>query len=142
MILAHIKLNILSALLAGLTVSFVLTTVAFSQTNTMETVKRTSDVIYGRKAGMALTLDVFEPAHKNGAGIIFLVSGGWASSHDDLSMVHVTPEVYSIYLARGYTVFAVVPVSSYGSAGLSAASVSWSSCWVGSLAENWTSLMP
>ncbi len=73
-----------------------------------EAVKRTPDVIYGRKAGMALTLDVFEPAHKNGAGVIFLVSGGWASSHDDLSMVHVTPENYSIYLNRGYTVFAVV----------------------------------
>jgi acetyl esterase/lipase len=81
---------------------------AFGETNTMETVKRTQDVVYAHKAGTALTLDVFEPAHKNGAGVIFLVSGGWASSHDDLSMVHVTPEFYSIYLARGYTVFAVV----------------------------------
>ena len=71
-------------------------------------VKRTMDVIYGRKAGMALTLDVFEPAHKNGAGVIFLVSGGWASSHDDLSIVHVIPENYTVYLNRGYTVFAVV----------------------------------
>ncbi len=76
--------------------------------NAMDTVKRTPDVVYGRKAGMALTLDVFEPAHKNGAGVIFLVSGGWASSHDDLSMVHVTPEFYALYLERGYTVFAVV----------------------------------
>jgi len=39
-------------------------------------VKRTSDVIYGRKAGMALTMDVFQPAQKNGDGVIFLVSGG------------------------------------------------------------------
>ncbi len=71
-------------------------------------VKRTSDVIYGRKAGMALTLDVFQPAHKNGAGVIFLVSGGWASSYDDTSMVHVDVENYATYLRRGYTVFAVV----------------------------------
>jgi acetyl esterase/lipase len=71
-------------------------------------IKRTSDVVYGRKAGMALTLDVFQPARQNGAGVIFLVSGGWASSHDDLSMVHVDVSNYEIYLRRGYTVFAVV----------------------------------
>src|SRR5882724_1236718 len=35
-----------------------------------EDVKRTTDVVYGRKAGMALTLDVFEPARKNGAAIV------------------------------------------------------------------------
>jgi acetyl esterase/lipase len=71
-------------------------------------VKRTPDIIYGRKAGMALTLDMFEPAKKNGAAVIFIVSGGWLSSHDDTTMVHVTPEVYSPFLSRGYTVFAVV----------------------------------
>jgi len=71
-------------------------------------VKRTSDVVYGRKAGMALTLDVFQPGQKNGAGVIFLVSGGWASSHDDTSMVHVDVDNYAPYLRRGYTVFAVV----------------------------------
>ncbi|HEX4486249.1 MAG TPA: alpha/beta hydrolase [Terriglobales bacterium] len=81
---------------------------AFGQDPKGEAVKRTTDVIYGRKAGMVLTLDVFEPAKKNGAGVIFLVSGGWASSHDDTSMVHVTPENYFPYLLRGYTVFAVV----------------------------------
>ncbi len=40
--------------------------------------KRTPDVIYGRKAGMVLTVDVFEPAQKNGSDVVFLVSGGWA----------------------------------------------------------------
>jgi acetyl esterase/lipase len=71
-------------------------------------VTRTMDVVYGRKAGMALTMDVFEPARKNGAAVIFIVSGGWLSSHDDPTMVHVTPEYYTPYLDRGYTVFAVV----------------------------------
>ncbi len=71
-------------------------------------VKRTSDVIYGRKAGMALTMDVFQPGQKNGAGVIFLVSGGWASSYDDPTMVHVDVENYAPYLRHGYTVFAVV----------------------------------
>jgi acetyl esterase/lipase len=109
MILTHIKLPTPSAvMLTSLAIYLMTTLFAFGEANTMDTVKRTQDVVYGHKAGMALTLDVFEPAHKNGAGIIFLVSGGWASSHDDLSTVHVTPEYYSIYLGRGYTVFAVV----------------------------------
>jgi acetyl esterase/lipase len=71
-------------------------------------IRHTPDVIYGHKAGMALTLDVFQPAQKNGAGVIFLVSGGWASSYDDPSMVHVDVANYETYLRRGYTVFAVV----------------------------------
>jgi acetyl esterase/lipase len=66
-------------------------------------VRHTADVIYGRKAGMALTLDVFTPSQKNGAGVIFLVSGGWASSYDNVAV-----ENYETYLRRGYTVFAVV----------------------------------
>ena len=73
-----------------------------------EDVKRTADVVYGRKAGMALTLDVFEPARKNGAAIVFIVSGGWLSSHDDPALPRIAPEYYDSYLARGYTVFAVV----------------------------------
>jgi acetyl esterase/lipase len=71
-------------------------------------VKRTIDVMYGRKAGMVLTMDVSEPSKKNGAAVVFLVSGGWLSSHDDTTMVHVTPEYFQPYLSRGYTVFAVV----------------------------------
>ena len=74
------------------------------------TVRRTSDVVYWHKAGTALTMDVFTPAKPNGAGVIFLVSGGWMSSHDEVvpGIVHVTPEYYFPYLRRGYTVFAVV----------------------------------
>ena len=65
---------------------------------------RKEDVIYGRKFGTALTLDVFTPKGKlNGAGVIFCVSGGWFSSHDN-----VNPGSYQPFLKRGYTVFAVV----------------------------------
>ena len=39
---------------------------------------RREDVIYGRKFGTALTLDVFRPLKEaNGLGVIFVVSGGW-----------------------------------------------------------------
>ena len=40
----------------------------------------TTDVVYGYKDGLALTLDVHRPAHPNGAGLICVVSGGWQSS--------------------------------------------------------------
>jgi len=65
--------------------------------------KRTEDVVYGRKFGTALTLDVFQPAKPNGIGIVWMVSGGWFSSHEA-----VNPGSYKPLLARGYTVFAVV----------------------------------
>lgn len=66
-------------------------------------VKRTEDLIYGRKFGTALTMDVFEPEHKNGAGVIFMVSGGFFSSKEAVSQ-----KTYQPLLDRGYTVFAVV----------------------------------
>lgn len=74
-------------------------------------VKRTEDVIYGRKDGMALTMDVFQPSQPNKAGIIYLVNGGWLSSKSTPLMQNVTPEYYRMFLDRGYTVFAVVTSS-------------------------------
>ena len=76
-----------------------------------ELVKRTEDVVYGRKAGMALTLDVFQPAKPNGSGLLFLVNGGWLSSKSTPLMVTIRPDDYRVFLERGYTVFAVVTSS-------------------------------
>src|SRR5690349_5902591 len=65
------------------------------------------DVIYGRKSGMALTMDVFTPkARRNGAGVILIVSGGWQSSHDHIRILG--EKFVGPFLGRGYTVFAVV----------------------------------
>lgn len=72
---------------------------------------RTEDVIYGRKFGMALTMDVFQPRKPNRCGILFLVNGGWLSSKDTPRMQNVQPDYYRPFLARGYTVFAVVTSS-------------------------------
>lgn len=70
---------------------------------------RIEDVIYGRKAGMALTLDVFQPAAPNGYGVIFVVDGAWYSAHDaESNKPSVQPDSYKSLLGRGYTVFAVV----------------------------------
>ncbi len=76
-------------------------TEAGAQTNV--NYKRTEDVIYGRKYGTALTMDVFQPAKPNGFGVIAIVSGGWFSAHEAIN----TP-FYMPLLERGYTVFAVV----------------------------------
>src|SRR6266699_3005014 len=65
--------------------------------------QRIEDVIYGRKFGTALTLDVFQPEKPNGCGILFMVSGGFFSSHDAIN-----PGFYRALLEHGYTVFAVV----------------------------------
>src|SRR5207247_5494548 len=65
---------------------------------------RQRDVIYGRKYGTALTMDVFTPKKEaNGAGVVFAVSGGWFSAHEAIN-----PGFYDEVLRRGYTVFAVV----------------------------------
>ena len=67
-------------------------------------ITRSEDVIYGRKFGTALTLDIFQPTKDaNGHGIIFMVSGGWFSAHEN-----VNAGFYKTFLDRGYTVFAVV----------------------------------
>jgi acetyl esterase/lipase len=64
----------------------------------------TADVVYGHKDGLALTFDVFTPAAPNGAGVLFMVSGGWVSTW-------VAPEMlvrrFEPLLAKGFTVFAV-----------------------------------
>jgi acetyl esterase/lipase len=41
--------------------------------------KITPDVVYGHKAGMALTFDVIHPKKPNGAAVLFMMSGGWFS---------------------------------------------------------------
>jgi acetyl esterase/lipase len=69
---------------------------------------RTEDVIYRRKHGTALTLDVFAPKENpNGAAIVMMISGSWRSSHDN-----IRPQFATEYAKRGYTVFAVVHGSS------------------------------
>jgi len=72
-----------------------------SQTNADYT--RIEDIIYGRKFGMALTLDVFQPKYPNGIGVIFVVSGGWFSAHEAIN-----PIFCKEFLDRGYTVIPVV----------------------------------
>lgn len=65
---------------------------------------RKRDLIYGRRAGLALTMDVFTPTKKaNGAGVLYMVSGGFFSGPEAINPIFVAPLV-----KRGYAVFCVV----------------------------------
>jgi acetyl esterase/lipase len=69
---------------------------------------RTRDVIYGRKHGMALTMDVFAPKENaNGAAVVWVISGGWVSAHAIAEPSFPFSPINEL-LKRGYTVFAVV----------------------------------
>jgi acetyl esterase/lipase len=69
---------------------------------------RKEDVIYGRKDGTALTMDVFTPNREaNGAAVIYTVSGGWYSAHDWIDAPFFKDFIPEL-VKRGYTVFAVV----------------------------------
>ena len=81
---------------------FVLAALTFALA-TDAAVTRKEDIIYGRKFGTALTMDVFQPDNTNGAAIVFMVSGGFFSAKEAINQKFVSP-----LLERGYTVFAVV----------------------------------
>jgi acetyl esterase/lipase len=65
--------------------------------------ERVRDVIYLKKNGIALTMDVFKPAQPNGIGVIWMVSGGWVSTHEGINEDLAKP-----FTSRGITVFEVV----------------------------------
>ena len=68
---------------------------------------RTNDIIYGRKYGMALTLNLLQPAKPNGAAVVWVISGGFFSSHEETLNEGFVARVEPL-LDRGYTVFLVM----------------------------------
>ena len=70
-----------------------------------EKVEITADVVYGHKDGLAMTFDVIKPKKDaNGAGILFLVSGGWYSGWNPPE--HNVQRFQSL-LNKGFTMFIV-----------------------------------
>jgi len=60
--------------------AFILCTVLGGVASAAVEVEVLSDLVYGHKDGLAMTLDVLKPkANANGAAIIYMVSGGWVS---------------------------------------------------------------
>ena len=65
-----------------------------------------TEIIYGRKDGMALTMIMLVPKNNtNGKGIINVVSGNWVSSYNNAVSFATRSK---IYIDRGYTVFVVM----------------------------------
>ncbi|MFO0842454.1 MAG: alpha/beta hydrolase [Gemmataceae bacterium] len=62
------------------------------------------DLIYGRKDGMALTLDVIRPDKPNGAGILWMQSGGWYSIWAEPKALQGASKPF---LDKGFTMFIV-----------------------------------
>lgn len=71
------------------------------------TLTRQSDVIYGRKFGVALTMEVFTPPTRNGLGVVWVVSSGGVSSREQTLQDSFERRIAPL-LTRGYTVFAVI----------------------------------
>lgn len=76
-----------------------LSTPDFSAGTSVEVVR---DVPYGRIDGMAMVYDVSRPAQPNGAGIIFVISGGFLSSPQNQSYIQPVAEPL---LDAGFTIF-------------------------------------
>lgn len=68
---------------------------------------RIRDVVYGRAAGMALTLDVLKPEKPNGVGVLFMVSGGFNSDITLIGQGFFPLSLFQPFLDRGQTVFFV-----------------------------------
>jgi acetyl esterase/lipase len=69
-----------------------------------------ADVVYGHKLGMALTLDVVRPARPSGAGVLFMVSGGWVSRWADPEAAVASGDLerrFGALFDRGVTLFLV-----------------------------------
>jgi acetyl esterase/lipase len=110
--LLPLEFAMLSRLLIALAAAFFLSPFTAQAQGVKELpATRTKDVIYGRKFGTALTMDVFTPKKDaNGAAIVLVVSGGWVSDPNAID-----GPLFGQFLAepikRGYTVFAVVHAS-------------------------------
>ncbi len=69
------------------------------------------DLVYAQEHGVGLLMDVFVPTgQKNGRGIVDVASGAW---HSDRGKIrdHEKAQMYQIFCAKGFTVFAVRPGS-------------------------------
>jgi acetyl esterase/lipase len=62
----------------GLALVFVFSSLSRSA-SAADSFEITPDVVYGHKAGMALTFDVIRPKEQNKAAVLFMMSGGWFS---------------------------------------------------------------
>ena len=85
----------------GLRSLLVLAVVATAALGRAQSVLR--DQIYLKQGGAAFTMDVFRPAKPNGMAVLWMVSGGWFSSHEAIN-----PGMAKGFNDAGITLFQVV----------------------------------
>jgi len=68
--------------------------------------ERINGLVYGKRHGQDLTIDVVRPSNPNGFGVVLMVSGGWKSGAGS-----IRPWMMAPLLRRGYTVFGVYHIS-------------------------------
>ncbi len=66
-------------------------------------VTRMADVVYDHRDGLAFVLDVIKPEKQNGAGILYILSGGWVSRPASA----LSTESFKQFTDKGYTVFVI-----------------------------------
>lgn len=85
--------------------------VLFSQVRAELPYVQHENIVYSEVHGVALVLDVFVPTgRKNGIGVVDVASGAWYSDRGKIND-HKKAQMYDIFAAKGYTVFAVRPGS-------------------------------
>jgi acetyl esterase/lipase len=99
------RVGVLASTLAQLA-AIVLASAGTAQTAAPEYARK-SDVIYGRKAGLALTMEVFTPVSRNGLGAVWAVSSGGRSSREQTLEPSFERRIAPL-LQHGYTIFAVI----------------------------------
>jgi acetyl esterase/lipase len=85
---------------------------SFESTIAADSFEISPDVVYGHKAGMALTFDVIRPKEQNKAAVLFMMSGGWFSGWvpPEGFMSPQVPDGFKHFrelVDRGYTVIIV-----------------------------------
>lgn len=93
--------------MARTTLTALVTALVLAPAVTSAQVEITPDIVYGHKDGLALTYDVIHPtATANGAGVAFMVSGGWVSRwRPPESMAE--GDLFTELAERGFTTFLV-----------------------------------
>lgn len=94
----------MKSLSRALALALFITAIPLANSNAADGVKITSDVVYGHKMGMALFFDVFQPDNATGAGVLYMVSGGWYSRWRE---PQTRVRGFQQLLDKGLTVFAV-----------------------------------
>ena len=84
----------------------------FESVRAADSFEITPDVVYGHKAGLAMTFDVIRPKEPNEAAVLFMMSGGWFSGWvpPEGFMSSQVPDGFKHFrelVEQGYTLFIV-----------------------------------